>query len=183
MAKEKECTTPVDHKVAELSENLFIDSKVNSIAHGHAAEYWGGAYLFLGLTITTLSAIVSASIFSEFAELEIAGAILSLFLVVLSAVSTFLNPDQRTNAHMTAKALYGKIAHGAITLFNVNLTLRKNPVDKLCDTYERLVNEYNEAEKNSPRLPNRHANRAKKDFQATYQKKVQSEKPAKKVAQ
>jgi hypothetical protein len=79
---------------------------------------------------------------------------------VISAVSTFLNPDQRTNSHRKAKTLYDGIADRAKALYEVDLQLRNKSVEDLCTEYERLLKERDEAGKNSPRLPMRHLNRA-----------------------
>ena len=150
-------------KIYDLSTDLYIDAKVEALAHTYAADYWGGSHLALGLTITALSAAVSASIFSTYAFLGIIGGGLSLLLVVISAVSTFLNPDQRTTSHQKSKVLYTGIAERAKALYEVDLELREQKPDDLCETYEKLLKEMDETRKNSPRVPMRHFKRIEKE--------------------
>jgi hypothetical protein len=110
-----------------------------------------------------LSAAVSASIFATYEFLTIIAGALSLLLVVISAVSTFLNPDQRTTAHQKSKTLYQGIADRAKALYEVDLQLREKSPDELCDEYEQLMNEMIETRKSSPRVPMRHFRRIEKE--------------------
>lgn len=166
-------------KIFGLSYDLYYEAKEQALAHTYAADYWGGSHLALGLTITALSAAVSASIFATYEFLTIIGGALSLLLVVISAVSTFLNPDQRTSSHQKSKTIYQGIADRAKALYQVDLQLREQTVEDLCETYEQLMDEMIETRKNSPRVPMRHFKRIEKEKEM--EKEMEKEKEKEKM--
>lgn len=151
-------------QVANMSYGLYKEANLQALAHLYAANYWGGSYLFLGIAITTLSAAVSASIFSESGYFAVVGGFISLLLVIISALSTFLNPDQRTNLHHKAYTHYLGLSGRAKAFYSIDLKLRKKTIEELCLVYQDLAKELEELRNSSPRLPIRHIDRAIKDW-------------------
>lgn len=147
------------HRLHSMTVNLQRDARKTAAAHVRAANYWRSSHIALGLVITILSAVVSASIFTEYEYLSIIGAGLSLVLVVFSAVSTFLNPDRRKESHYKAFTLYRGIAARARALDEVDSVIRKKDLEYLCETYEQLLKEMDEARKGSPMVASRYFKR------------------------
>lgn len=153
---EKATEEDVTAKIKEMAIKIGNDATVEWIGYGRAAEYWGGSYLYLGLAITVLSAAVSASIFSKSGYFAAAGGFISLVLVVISSVSTFLNPDQRTNRYYKAKARYQGLADRARLFSTVDMELKMESVDELCKKYQELEKEMEKLRTSSPRIARRY---------------------------
>src|SRR5689334_13047069 len=73
--------------------------------HHCAARGWSRRHLWLGLPSVIISAIVGAAAFSQAAKdywwLGLIGGILSTAVSVLVGITTFLNPNDRENAHLS----------------------------------------------------------------------------------
>jgi hypothetical protein len=149
--------------IEELAHDLWSESTAQALAHAYASEYWGRNYLILGVTITTISAAISASIFVSYSSLAFLAGILSLILVITSSMSTFLNPDQKTNAHFKAKNLYEGLADRAAMLYFVDFKLKKINQEQGYETYYQLIKERDRARKVSPRVPMKYMRRACKE--------------------
>ena len=83
--------------------------------HHCAARRWGGMNLWLGIPAVIISAVVGAAAFSQYSQeyplLGIVSGFLAISGAVLSGITTFLNPNDKENAHVTA-------AHAFDTLNN-----------------------------------------------------------------
>jgi len=144
---------------------LWSDATVSAEAHFFAADQWGGYHLLLGLIATTLSAAVGASIFSENEILAVVAGVISLVLVVVTSLSTFLNPEKRSASHYTAGTSFRVVANKAEHLTSIDLKLREKDAKELADELRRLTDERDELTKNSPRVPHRHRMHATKDWE------------------
>lgn len=76
--------------------------KVPYSAKGHfsASRIWGNFHVAIGLLISILSALVAAFIFSKDHYAVI--GYLSLLVVILSSIATFLNPNDKASNHKIA---------------------------------------------------------------------------------
>jgi hypothetical protein len=81
--------------------------------HFTAAEVWRAAHFTLGLITVVLATLAGAKAFSKFdADGTIAGW-LSIIVAVLSAVTTFLNPNKRATEHLSAGNKYDALTSKA----------------------------------------------------------------------
>jgi hypothetical protein len=142
--------------VSEIARNLWRDTTVQAEAHTLAAGSWGGYHFWLGILSTAISAAVGAGIFSESPIYVIAAGILSLILVVISAVSTFLNSEQRSIAHHKAGTSFRVLSNRAQLLVDIDLKLRQKSDEELADQLKELSDERDGLLKSSPRVSNRH---------------------------
>src|SRR5690349_18045726 len=92
---------PKDEIIKEakrIEEALLISSK----KHFVSAQYWSIFHMFLGLPMVVLSAAAGAEAFKQFDKQHVLAGYLSISVAVLSAVMTFLNPNERASKHTAA---------------------------------------------------------------------------------
>jgi|SRR3989344_461136 len=85
-----------------IKEAKRIEESALYSAKGHysAARVWESFHIVIGLSIAILSGIVAAFIFSN--DYRIFMGYLSLLVIILSGIATFLNPNDRANNHKIA---------------------------------------------------------------------------------
>ena len=81
-----------------IEEALLISSK----KHFVSAQCWGIFHTFLGLPMVVISAIAGAEAFKQFDKQHVLAGYLSISVAVLSAIMTFLNPNQRASKHLAS---------------------------------------------------------------------------------
>ena len=102
---------------SSTSENLVSNTKEEIIkeakrieestlysAKGHfaAARFWTNFHLWIGLPTAVLAGIAAASALAQFDHSNIVAGILSIIVAGLSAVMTFLNPNEKANVHLSS---------------------------------------------------------------------------------
>ncbi|HET7086023.1 MAG TPA: SLATT domain-containing protein [Rhizomicrobium sp.] len=105
--------TTGERPVSQTREQIAIEAKriEESLLHsskGHfaAADRWANLHLWIGLPMILFSSIAGAAALSEFDPKHIIAGLLSIIVAVLSAVITFLNPNQKVSAHLAAGNSY-----------------------------------------------------------------------------
>jgi hypothetical protein len=79
--------------------------------HFNSAEMWRWAHYLLGLTTVVLATVAGAKAFSAIdTDGTMAGA-LSILVAVLSAMTTFLNPNKKAADHLSAGNKYEALAN------------------------------------------------------------------------
>jgi hypothetical protein len=158
--------------VAKLSRECYEDANIRSIAHMHRADFWESIYLIFGLLITGTSAVVGVSIFSESGNYAYLGGYISVFLVVASALSTFLNPNNRTNLHHRKCVSYRRLAARAEELVLIDLAGKEEAFDKLFNSAKALRKGIHKIDAKSPRLSNKQIIRATEEWQRSKEKAI-----------
>lgn len=96
----------IGKSLAEMLGGIPIASPhSSSLNKGHfvTAEFWSGFHLWVGIPTAILAAVAATS---AFASWEIAAGVVSIVIAALSAVSTFLNPNEKAAAHLNAGNSY-----------------------------------------------------------------------------
>ena len=88
-----------------MEESLLFSSK----SHFEASSFWGNFHLWIGVPTVVLASIAGAAALSHFDPTHIFAGLLSIIGAVLSAVSTFLNPNERQSAHLNAGNSYDSL--------------------------------------------------------------------------
>lgn len=78
-----------------LYENCLYTSK----SHFIEARLWQSLHLWIGVPTVIIAGVAGTLAFADFRQ--IAGS-LSILLVVLTSITTFLNPKEQANSHLTA---------------------------------------------------------------------------------
>ena len=85
-----------------IEEALLLSSKKHFIS----AEYWSKCHLFLGLPTVVISAAAGAQAFKQMDTQHVVAGYLSFVVTVLSAITTFLNPNERAAKHRASGNAY-----------------------------------------------------------------------------
>src|SRR6266508_3385310 len=88
-----------------VEESLLYSSK----GHFAAAHFWTNFHLWIGVPMVLLSAIAGASALAEFDPKHVISGILSIIVVALSGVMTFLNPNEKASGHLNAGNNYDSL--------------------------------------------------------------------------
>jgi hypothetical protein len=89
----------IRREALRIEEDCIYSSK----GHFNSAEFWARIHLWIGIPTAVLSAIASGSAFQNLGQ--VAGS-LAIIVTALTAVATFLDPNQRAAAHRTAGNQY-----------------------------------------------------------------------------
>jgi hypothetical protein len=81
-----------------MEEALLYSSK----GHFATSHFWHNFHLWVGIPMVVLSAVVGATAFAKLDPSHVAAGIISILIVALSGVMTFLNPNEKSSAHLNA---------------------------------------------------------------------------------
>ncbi len=85
-----------------IEESLLHSSK----RHFEDAKLWGWFHYCLGIPTVVMAAIMGTVVLNQMDPTQFWAGILSILVTVLTAISTFLNPNQRESAHFSAGNKY-----------------------------------------------------------------------------
>jgi hypothetical protein len=89
-------------EIIKEAKRIEEDALVTSKGHFSAAHCWSFFHLCIGLPIVVLAAITGTSVMSGHEDGNILAVILSIVIAVLTSIMTFLNPNQKSSAHLNA---------------------------------------------------------------------------------
>lgn len=148
-----------------LEETTLFSMK----GHHCAASGWSKRNLWLGLPIVIISAIAGATTFTQWSKdywlvATIAG-LLSIIVSVLAGINTFLNPNERQSAHLSAAHAFDKLNNDARLFWSIECW-QGAPDETLTAKLRTLVEKKNELNANSPQIPDWAYNKAKAGIEA-----------------
>jgi hypothetical protein len=124
--------------------------------HHCAARRRGGMNLWLGIPAVIISAVVGAAAFSQYSKdyprLGIVAGFLAISGAVLSGVTTFLNPNDKENAHVTAAHAFDTLNNDCRLFWSIDCW-REDSEEILTSKLRELVDRKNELNSNSPQIP------------------------------
>lgn len=109
-------------------ENIFNEAKrieedcnYSSKGHFYASHRWHNLHFWLGLISCIAAGIAGASALSAFTYHGVISGTLSIIAGVLTAILTFINPNQRSAQHYKAGNKYLTLRNDARIFYNVEL--------------------------------------------------------------
>jgi hypothetical protein len=90
-------------EVINEAKRLFQNCLVTSKSHFVEARFWQNLHLWIGIPTVILAAVAGTL---AFAEVKLIAGILSMVIVVLTSITTFLNPKEQGNSHFAAANNY-----------------------------------------------------------------------------
>jgi hypothetical protein len=102
---EKIVTKPKE-QIIEEAQRLYRDCLYTSRSHFIVARFWQNLHLWVGVPTVILAGVTGTLAFAEFRQLA---GILSIIIVVLTSITTFLNPKEQANSHRTAGNNYDSL--------------------------------------------------------------------------
>lgn len=124
------------------------DSTYSSKSHYEAARQWGQIYLWLGIPTAIIAGISGVSAFED--HTFIAG-IAAIIAAALAAISTFLNPSEKAQAHYTAGFKFTSLKNKSRIFREIEL-LDKDKKNHKQDLLE-LSSERDSINEVSPQIP------------------------------
>jgi len=126
-------------------------------AKGHycAARRWNGRNLWLGLPMVVISSIAGAAAFTHAAKeyfwLGIVAGAASITVAVLSAINTFLNPNEKEAAHLTAAHAFDKLNNEARVFWSIECWYGTE--ETLTAKLKDLIARKDQLNSDSPQIP------------------------------
>lgn len=138
-------------KLEIMKEGKRIEESSLYSAKGHfaAAHAWANFHLIIGVPIVILAAIAGCSFVNN--NSLIAG-ILSLIVAVLSAVVTFLNPNERSSSHLNAGNSYDALQNET-RIFRTIDCWREDSEQILTERLKNFSSQKGKLNQGSPQIP------------------------------
>lgn len=156
-------------KIIKETKRIEEDSLYSSKGHFYAAQFWTNLHLWIGIPATAMAAIAGASALSQFDNHQIIAGILAILVSALSAVSTFINPNEKATIHHNAGNRYNSLKNRSRIFGEIDVDLETNEV--LLTRLRSLSAERDELNEKSPQIPKwafRKARKGIEDGEAQY---------------
>jgi hypothetical protein len=131
-----------------MEEALLFSSK----GHFAAAHFWSRFHLWIGIPMVLMSSIASASAFAQFDKGHIAAGILSIIVASLSGVMTFLNPNQKSSAHLNAGNHYDSLMNRVRMFWSIECW-RDESDQVLTGRLQHYVEQKDKLNQSCPQIP------------------------------
>lgn len=133
-----------------IKETQRIEEAALFSAKGHfvASYFWSNFHLIIGIPIVVLAAIAGSSFFNH--NNAVTG-ICSLIVAILSAVMTFLNPNERSSSHLNAGNSYDALQNEARIFRSIDCWREKSD-QILTDHLKKISLQKNKLNQNSPQI-------------------------------
>jgi hypothetical protein len=153
--------TEIVKEAKRIEEALLYSSK----GHFVSARFWSNFHLFIGIPIVVISGIAGASAFSTLDSSHIVAGVLSLLVAGLSAIATFLNPNERASAHMSSGNSYDALMN-KVRIFWAIDCWRDESEEVLTERLKWLSEQKDELNRKCGQIPGWAYTKAKKGIEA-----------------
>lgn len=160
----------IEERITEEAKRIGEDSLYSAKGHFYAGQHWVNIHLWIGVPATILAAIAGASALSQFDYHNVVTGVLSIMVAALTAVATFLNPNEKASMHQVAGNSYNSLRNRARIFREIemgNIADDKLLVKELKD----LNSERDKLNKESPQIPKwayKKARRSIEEGEASY---------------
>jgi hypothetical protein len=144
-----------------IEESALYSSK----GHFRAASFWGNFHIWLGIPIVILAALAGASFVSKGDSNNVIGGVISLIIAVLTAVATFLNPNERSSTHFNAGNNYDSLQN-KVRIFRTIECWEKESDHVLSERLKDFSDQKDKLNKGSPQISWWAYRKAKKGIEA-----------------
>lgn len=154
---------------SNVNEELLVDEELHKViadwhdrarqvqnAHYDSSGYYEKIYLWLGIPVIVLSALVGGSevlvpenILNRFDNAKAFSGVISLCIAVLAGLQTFLKLSQRSERHRMAGARYGEARR---SLEEINITRAESSKDAKIELH-KIKKHMDSLAGESPELP------------------------------
>jgi len=117
-----------------------------------AANFWTNFHLWIGVPTAILAAITGASALSQFENHNIIAGILAIIVTALTAVTTFLNPNEKANSHRNAGNKYNSLRNKARIFCEID-SCGEESNQEITKQLKELAKQRDELNQNSPQIP------------------------------
>lgn len=138
-------------KIISESKRIEEDSLYSSKSHFNASQCWTNIHLWLSGTAAVLSAIAGTSAFSQFNNHNILAGILSIIAAGLTAIITFVNPNDQAEIHQKAGNSYNSLRNDARIFYEIEINNIKD--EKMVENLKKLNNRRSKLNLESAQIP------------------------------
>ena len=141
-------------KEAIIKEAKRIEEDCLYTSRGHfaCAQFWSNFHLWLGIPTVILASIAGAFALSQFSSSIVIAGVISIVVVVLSATTTFLNPRERANTHLSSGNNYDSLLSKARIFWTIDCW--QNDTDEiLTQKLKSLSEERDRLNRECPQVP------------------------------
>ena len=103
--QERAVSKPREEVIKE-AKRLYEDCLHSSKSHFVEARFWQNLHLWIGVPSVILAGVTGTL---AFADVKLLAGILSMVIVVLTSITTFLNPKEQASSHLTAANNYDSL--------------------------------------------------------------------------
>lgn len=108
-------------KIINEAKRIEEDSLYSAKGHFYAGQCWVNVNLLLGGVSAVLSAIAGASALSQFDYHSIVAGGLAIIVAGLTAVITFINPNERASVHQKAGNKYNALRNDTRIFYDIEI--------------------------------------------------------------
>lgn len=131
-----------------IEESLLYSSK----GHFAAAHFWSKFHLWVGIPMVVLAAIAGAAALRKFDTDGTVARICSIVVVILSAVMTFLNPNDKASAHLNAGNSYDALMNKVRMFWSIDCW-RTEADEILAEKIAHLSEQKDKLNQTCPQIP------------------------------
>lgn len=153
-------------KEAIINEAKRIEENCLYTAKGHflAAQFWTNFHLWVGIPTVILAGVAGTAALAKFDNDNIVAGILSIVVVVFTAVATFLNPKERSNTHLVSGNNYDSLLSRVRIFWTIDCW-RENSEEILTLKLKEFSDERERLNRECPQVSKRAYKKAKKGIQ------------------
>jgi len=141
---------PKDEVIKE-AKRIEEDTLYSSKGHFVAAQFWSNFHLWVGVPTALFAGIAAASAFSQFHNSGVVAGIISVAVGGLTALSTFINPNERAGTHLNAGNNYDALMNRARIFRTIDCWYESDEV--LTSKLKDLSNEKDKLNRSCPQIP------------------------------
>ncbi len=139
---------PTRIKIVEEAKRIENDTSYSAKGHYEAAEYWTRFHLMIGIPTAILSAVAGASALAQFDNHSIIAGFLAIVVTALTAVATFLNPNEKANSHQSVGNKYNALRNKVRVFCNID-SLVESSEQELIKQLKELAKQRDELNQDS----------------------------------
>ncbi|MEA2074307.1 MAG: SLATT domain-containing protein [Euryarchaeota archaeon] len=143
-----------------IEENSLYSAK----GHFVAAQFWTNFHLWIGVPAVILAALAGTSALAQFDNHNIIAGILSIIVVVLTSITTFLNPKEKAHIHLSSGNNYDSLLSRSRIFWSIDCR-RENPEELLADKLRDLSEQRDRLNRECPQVPRGAYKKAKKGIE------------------
>jgi len=143
-----------------IEENCLFTSK----GHFYAAQFWAKFHLWIGFPTVILAAVAGTAALAKFDKDNIWAGVLSIIVVILTSVTTFLNPKEKANAYLTAGNNYDSLLARTRMFWLIDCRM-ENSDEILTSRLKDLSEQRERLNRDCPQVPKGTYEKAKKGIE------------------
>ncbi len=137
-------------KEAKRIEESFLFS---SKGHFAASHFWTNFHFWVGVPMVILSAIAGAAALAQFDTNHLIAGFLSIIVVALSGLMTFLNPNEKSSAHLNSGNYYDSLMNKVRIFWSIDCW-RDEPEQFLTEKLKYFSEQKDKLNQSCPQIPN-----------------------------